>query len=679
LYDIILLALTTNDLNSGMYRLIVTITARRCAVKSSYVDMPSSQIRRSLSRWCVNAEAGASLSLSTYFASSCTLGQRRKHSELPLLTSQRDHDLVTAVMRVLDLADPLNKGLPLTAIASELSDNDAESIQEYHNGLKSFLSQRSDFFSLQQVPPQGRYIVRVSKRPDQVSSPQPTATAKLPRQKKLPFADCWNTPPPSRDLLEEHVMYLARLTSSYEVPSSFSLLSHSSKNNVCFSLPRHLTVLSSVLAHHLLHGSADVACCATSDDDVVAKAFQSIVLPNKAFLYSVAIQKQLSTAYARDEIKDSESACAGGLPLVVRDALHHAAFLEDPSRFILLICSHPALQLKHGVAFEELYAQSPLGSFLQENRLEPQEYDAYRLARFVGAAAPTPLKEVAAVADAVLAFDIAHEAAQLELTHDPATSSEMSLSAFKVSLLSVLNVALAFPQLFELTPTSLRYVVDGRYLPSGGEVNKFSDEELEAKIEEQKQAVKKCSNKLRVQGYEEQRYYKRILSIRKYVVSACDPNVLAYWMFDALETVGEAPTTGMSVQLLPQEVQDRTNGRSKSFQARYPHLFRIFMLPPNYYLYRADWPTPATATASDVDAMNETDLVTIVLGAYLERKKYRRSKPVYACSISMHLPKLVNKRILKEGGLNKFLLRHPECFKLDLPYVEMVEAVITDI
>jgi hypothetical protein len=670
-----LLALTTNNLNSGMYRHFATIAVRRCAGKS-YVDMPGSQIRRSLSQWCVNAGAGASLS--TYFASSCTSGQRRKHTELPLLTSQRDHDLMAAVMRVLDLADPLNKGLPLTAIASELSDNDAESIQEYHNGLKSFLSQRSDFFSLQQVPPQGRYIVvRVSKKLPEVSSPsEPTTTAKLPRQKKLSFTDCWNTTPPSRDLLEEHVTYLARLTSSYDVPSSFSSPSLTSKD-VCFSFPRHLTVLSSVLAQHLLQGSADDEICA-SDDDVIGKAFQSIVLPNKAFLYSVAIQKKMSTAHGRDEINDSGSACTGS-PLLVRDALNHAAFLQDPSRFILLICSHPALQLKHGVAFEALYAQSPLGSFLQENRLEPQEYDAYRLARFVGAAAPTPLNEIAAVADAVLAFDIAHDAAHLELTHVPATSNEMSLSAFKVSLLSVLNVALAFPQLFELTPASLRYIVDGRYLPSGNEVNKLTDEELEAKIEEQKQSVKKCSNRLRVQGYEEQRYYKRILSIRKYVVSACDPSVLAYWMFDALETVGEAPTTGLSVQLLPQEVQDRTNGRSKSFQARYPHLFRIFMVPPNYYLYRADWPTPATATASDVDAMNETDLVTIVLGAYLERKKYRRSKPVYACSISMHLPKLVNKRILKEGGLNKFLFRHPECFKLDLPYVEIVEAIIADI
>lgn len=659
-----------------MYRFLATTTRRSVLLGGAG---GSFQLRRSLLTCCNTSAAAVRRHSSPHHQSPsfatirCVLNplshQIRSTVIVPisvLSSSLCEDNLVAAVINVLDNSDPLNKGLPITAIASELDDECLEHMQEFYGGIKAFLCGRNHLFIVQQVPPHGRYVVR--KHPSAVppfvalvSTSNPPESSKIGRTKKLPFSDCWNTAPLDRDLVEEHAAILqqqqqgssSESITTLHVPST---LTATLNVQVCFAFPRKLTVLSHALASWLLQQSG-IPVDDEHQDVVNLHALRQVVIPHKSSLLAVAILTSSLAGFQPGE------AYAGAI--IVHDALNDPSFLQSPSAYILLISSHPTLQLENGVAFEATYAQSPLSSFLLDRRMEPQEYDAYRLARFVTVGAPTNLSDLVASASTVLAIETYPNDAE----HNAMTSSS-SLS----QLLQVLNVAIAFPQLFELTPTTVRFILDNRYLPAKDDFSKLTDEELETQMEERRERVKKANNRVRVQGYEEMRYFKRLLSMRQSLISACDPNVLAYWIYDALETVEEPPTTGMCVQLLPQEVQDRTNGRSKSFQKRYPHLFRIVSVPPNYLLHRVDWPTPIVVTDAEVVAMSEADLITIVLGAFLERKKSRRSKPVYACSLAMHLPKNVNKRIHKDGGLQKFLLKHPEYFKVDLPFLELVES-----
>ncbi|CUI15311.1 Hypothetical protein, putative [Bodo saltans] len=608
--------------------------------------------------------------------------QTRSTVTLPisvLSSSLREDHLVAAVLNVLDNSDPLNKGLPITAIASELDDECLEHVQEYYGGIKAFLCERNHLFIVQQVPPHGRYVVR--KHPSAVppfaavvSTSNPPESSKIGRTKKLPFSDCWNTAPLDRDLVEEHAAILQQQQQqssssesvTFQVPSTLTATPNSVQ--VCFAFPRKLAVLSHALASWLLQQSG-IPVADEHEDVLNLLALRQVVIPHKSSLLAVAILTSSLAGFQPGE------AYAGAM--IVHDALNDPSFLQSPSAYILLISSHPTLQLENGVGFEATYAQSTLSSFLLDRRMEPQEYDAYRLARFVAVGSPTTLSDLVASASTVLAIETyPNDGIESEQSADAERNAMTSSSSLLSQLLQVLNVAIAFPQLFELTPTTVRFILDNRYLPAKDDFSKLTDEELETQIEERREKVKKANNRVRVQSYEEMRYFKRLLSMRQSLISACDPNVLAYWIYDALETVEEPPTTGMCVQLLPQEVQDRTNGRSKSFQKRYPHLFRIVSVPPNYLLHRVDWPTPIVVTDSEVVAMSEADLITIVLGAFLERKKARRSKPVYACSLAMHLPKNVKKRIQKDGGLEKFLLKHPECFKVNLPLLELVDGFL---
>ena len=276
---------------------------------------------------------------------------------------------------------------------------------------------------------------------------------------------------------------------------------------------------------------------------------------------------------------------------------------------------------------------APYRSLVREGvniAMEPhrvQEYDAYRLARFLQVREYTPLDVL---------VDRARDAVQRP----------------------VLIILLSYPTLFEFESPELKAVrfalsqilttqhqLSGRALPSLlAEVDQLASEYRFI----HKKDIERIGNKKRL------RVLMRALAALLHPTPYADSKVAAYALYDVLPNSPiDAYTCGT---YLSREAQ-KSCVIDVKFLFRFPNLFFVFQPnPPAWLVQRADLPRPKIKTAEEFT--REELLLSILCGC----STLVEGRPITGATLWRNITLECRKRIESEGGIIKFIRQFPEHF-----------------
>lgn len=260
-----------------------------------------------------------------------------------------------------------------------------------------------------------------------------------------------------------------------------------------------------------------------------------------------------------------------------------------------------------------------------------EDYDAFRLARFLTTDGFVPLRDL-------------HDAAQC-----------LSYPIF--------HVVISFPALFKYDAAlfSVQYTVQPKYFPNA--MVETPLEELVTRIDVMQERVSelgadktalRINRKLWTKAHNTKMQLRKLLAAR-YVRAHptgsvfMDHDVLAMLCFDALPLDKPVEVTELRTTYLPPHAFDAFFGLwNHHFLEKFPHLFYIYQVkPPEYLVQRADAPRPDEFALADDTPLE--DLAKLVFD-FAKRRNMQHSRPTPSGTLTIAMP-LHLRRYIAERGL----------------------------
>jgi hypothetical protein len=192
-----------------------------------------------------------------------------------------------------------------------------------------------------------------------------------------------------------------------------------------------------------------------------------------------------------------------------------------------------------------------------------EDYDAYRLARFLTTMSPRAVS------------DLEHEAA----------------SVLTKPLMQVVH---SFPELFDYDPAghTVKFILRPDMKPS--EMRQYTDEEIDERIAKFRSQLAEMGKvkfeKAQVKSKIQKLQNAKLIRANPHGSTFMDANVLAMIIYDTLPETGSIATDQVA-EMLPAYTRDTHHRFTRHFLTQFPHLFTVYQVkPPSYLVQRADVP-----------------------------------------------------------------------------------------